>query len=101
LGSEYAAPKHASTLGLSQTLPNGIELTVLHQNSSKFTPQATQTGDMFARKRTDVRVSAPLQVGRHRGELAMVVQNLGGPYQDLRPQFTFQRKAFVTLTFQN
>ncbi len=101
LGSEYAAPKHASTLGLSQTLPNGIELTVLHQNSSKFTPQATQTGDMFARKRTDVRVSAPLQVGRHRGELAIVVQNLGGPYQDLRPQFTFQRKAFVTLTFQN
>ena len=74
---------------------------MLHQNSSKFTPQATQTGEMFARKRTDVRVSAPLQVGRYRGELAMVVQNLGGPYQDLRPQFTFQRKVFVTLTFQN
>jgi iron complex outermembrane receptor protein len=101
LGTEYAAPKRASTLVISQTLPNGVELTLLHQNTSKFTPQATQTGEVFARKRTDIRLSAPLQVGRHRGELAMVVQNVGAPYPDLRPMFTFERQAFMTLTFEN
>jgi hypothetical protein len=31
----------------------------------------------------------------------MVVQNLGLPYPDMRPEFQFQRRAFVTLLVEN
>jgi iron complex outermembrane receptor protein len=101
IGTEYAAPKRASTLAFFQKLPNGMDLTLLHQDSGKVTPQATSAGGEVAMKRTDVRVSAPLNVGRYRGELAVVVQNLGAPYRDLRPNFFFERRAFVTLSFEN
>ncbi len=101
LGTKYAAPKLASTLAFFQKLPHGMDLTLLHQNSGKVTPQGASDGAEVAMKRTDVRVSAPLRVGRHRGELAVVVQNVGAPYQDFRPSFFFERRAFVTLSFEN
>lgn len=101
LATQYAAPKRATTLAFFQKLPHGVELALTHQDSGKVKPQATSAGGEVAMKRTDVRISAPLQLGRHRGELAVVIQNLGAPYKDFRPQFTFERQAFMTLTFEN
>lgn len=100
-GNVYAAPKRASTLVFFQKLPHGLDLTLSHQNSSKVKPQGASVGAELAMKRTDVRVSTPLWMGRHRGELAVVVQNVGAAYQDLEPNFFFKRRAFVTLTFEN
>ena len=43
----------------------------------------------------------PLQLDRQRGELALVLQNIGSPYQDFQPNFVFERRAFVTLSLNN
>ncbi len=101
LGTKYAAPKRASTLAFFQKLPNGLDLTLLHQDAGKMTLQGASDGSEVARKRTDVRVSAPVRVAGYRGELAVVVQNVGAPYTDFRPNFFFERRAFVTLSFEN
>jgi iron complex outermembrane receptor protein len=42
-----------------------------------------------------------MRFGSNRGELALVVQNLGAPYGDFAPNFQFQRRAFVTLRVEN
>ena len=53
------------------------------------------------RRLADLRLGAPLRFGRNRGELALVVQNVGLPYQDFDKRFLFQRRAFVTLQLEN
>ncbi|MDO9159545.1 MAG: hypothetical protein Q7U45_08860, partial [Burkholderiaceae bacterium] len=62
---------------------------------------AGSAGTANPRRRTDMRVAKPVQVGGHRGDLALVVQNLGSPQQVHRPSFWFERRAFVTLTLSN
>jgi hypothetical protein len=42
-----------------------------------------------------------LRWGQHRGDIALVVQNLGSANTDYRPDFLFQRRAFVTLRVEN
>jgi iron complex outermembrane receptor protein len=48
-----------------------------------------------------VRLGWPLRFGANRGEIALVAQNLGSPYADFAPEFTFQRRAFVTMRIEN
>jgi iron complex outermembrane receptor protein len=100
-GIGESAPTHASTLVFSQNLPGGVDLTLLHQKSSEATFQAGNEVNTRGIKRTDVRVAMPLRVGPNHGEFALVVQNMGAPYPDFRQQFSFQRRAFVTLNFEN
>ena len=100
-GTGDSAPSHAMTLVFSQKLPYDLDFTLIHQKSSQATFQAGNEVNTGGIKRTDVRVGMPLRWGTNRGELALVVQNLGAPYQDFRQQFTFERQAFVTLSFEN
>ncbi len=100
-GTGESSPTHASTLVFSQNLPQGIDLTLIHQRSSEATFQAGNEVNTQGVKRTDIRLAMPLRVGSNRGEFALVVQNLGAPYPDFRQQFSFQRRAFVTLSFEN
>lgn len=98
---KYVAPKLATTVALFQRLPNGIDLALLHQQSTDVRLFAGSAGTENPRRRTDMRVAKPVQVGGHRGDLALVVQNLGSPQQVHRPSFWFERRAFVTLTLSN
>ncbi len=100
-GTALAAPKRASTLTFFQKLPGGLDLSLIHQDSSKVTLQGAGATDQIPMTRTDLRLGLPLRFGRNRGELALVVQNLGLPYQDHTPAFQFQRRAFVTLQVEN
>nr|MBP9150268.1 hypothetical protein [Rhodoferax sp.] len=50
--------------------------------------------------RADLRVAKRLRWGAQRGELALVVQNLGGPYPDYDPSFLFKRQAWLSLTLE-
>lgn len=95
-----AAPKLASSLIYLQKLPGGLDLSLMHQDSGTTAPQGSGA-DHVAMTRTDLRLSAPLRHGRQRGELALVVQNLGLPYLDFDKDFRFQRRAFVTLSVEN
>lgn len=101
LGTASAAPKRASTLTFFQKLPGGLDLSLMHQDQSKVTPQGAGVGTQAAMMRTDLRLGLPLRFGANRGELALVVQNLGSPYQDFAPESRFNRRAFVTLLVEN
>ncbi|MDO9165891.1 MAG: TonB-dependent receptor [Rhodoferax sp.] len=100
-GSKLAAPKLASSLTFFQKLPGGLDLSLMHQDNGTVTLQGAGYRDQVAMTRTDLRLSAPLRFGPNRAEVALVVQNLGGPYQDFSPRFQFQRRAFVTLRVEN
>ena len=73
----------------------------MHQDSDNSIPQGGGTGSQAAMTRTDLRLGLPLRFGTNRGELALVVQNVGTPYQDFSPEFRFQRRAFITLRVEN
>jgi len=96
-----AAPELASSITFFQKLSCGLDLSLMHQDSGTATPQGSGYLDRAAMTRTDLRVGAPLRFGSNRGELALVVQNLGVPYPDFAPAFAFQRRAFVTLRVEN
>jgi iron complex outermembrane receptor protein len=100
-GTALAAPKLASSITFFQKLPGGVDLSLMHQDSGTVTLQGAGVKDKVAMTRTDLRLGLPLRFGPNRGELALVVQNLGAPYQDFSPNFQFQRRAFVTLRVEN
>jgi iron complex outermembrane receptor protein len=100
-GTALAAPKLASSITLFQKLPGGLDLSLMHQDSGTVTLQGANFRDQVAVTRTDLRLGLPLRFGPNRGELALVVQNLGLPYQDFSPRYQFQRRAFVTLRIEN
>ena len=101
LGAAAAAPKRAITLTFMQRLPGGMDLSLMHQDNSKVKPQGAGVGTQAAMMRTDLRLGLPLRFGANRGELALVAQNLGSPYQDFSPESRFKRRAFVTFQVEN
>lgn len=94
-GDAASAPNLASTLMWMQKLPGGADLSLIHHERGRMKLQGTD--QQFSMSRTDLRLGMPLQVGRHRGDLALVVQNLGAPYQDYDQTFLFKRRAYVSL----
>jgi len=96
-GTAFAAPKRSSTLVYFQQFPNGLDVTLSHQDNGT----AVLAGDGYdsrqAFTRTDLRLGWPLRWGAHAGEVAVTVQNLGQPYADFDQKFAFNRRAFVTL----
>ncbi|WP_210545666.1 TonB-dependent siderophore receptor [Rhodoferax sp. PAMC 29310] len=100
-GSAKAAPQSATTLMLTQRLSGGIDLSLMHQNSSTVTPQGAGIASARAMMRTDLRLGIPMRWGRQKGEVALVVQNLGLPFMEFDNLFRFERRAFVTLRIEN
>lgn len=100
-GTAMAAPRRASSLSLLQKLPGGLDLSLTHQDNSTARGQGTGVSESTSMTRTDLRLGVPLRVGRNRGEMALVLQNLGSPYQDYAGEFMFQHRAFVTLQLED
>jgi len=96
----YVVPDLASTLFFTQQFSTGLNFTLTHQDSGTLSLQGSGLNKQ-AFTRTDLRLSKALQWGSRRGEVAVVVQNLGSPYQDFDRSFLFQRRAFVTLRLDN
>jgi len=96
----FVVPAVTSTLFFTQRLPAGLALTLTHQDRGTMALQGSGN-ERVAMTRTDLRLSKALQWGAKRGELALVVQNMGAPYQDFDRVFWFQRRAFVTLRLDN
>jgi iron complex outermembrane receptor protein len=91
----------AWSLAYFQKLPGGLDFSLMHQDSGIATTQGAGDADLSAMTRTDVRLGLPLRWGARRGELALVLQNLGAPYQDFAKSFQFERRAFVSLRIEN
>lgn len=89
-----AAPQSATSLMWVQKLPGGLDFSLMHHERSLAKLQAAT--QEFSMSRTDVRLGLPLRIGKQRADLAVVVQNLGSPYQDFDRTFQFRRRAFVS-----
>ncbi len=100
LSFAFSAPARASTLFFTQKLAAGVEVSLTHQDNSASNLQSSSEY-VVPVTRTDVRVSKALRWGERRGELALVVQNLGEPYADFDSRFEFRRRAFLTLRLDN
>lgn len=51
--------------------------------------------------RTDLRIAKELRWGSRKGELSLVMQNLGSAYADFDPNFQFMKQAYVMLRLEN
>ena len=98
-GAALAAPKLATSVMWTQKLLQGIDLSLIHHERGRMTLQGSSV--IFPMRRTDVRVAMPLRFGSQKGEVALVVQNLGAPYQDFNASFQFQRSAWISLRVEN
>lgn len=94
--SSFAAPQVATTISWFQKLSSGLDLSVMHQNNGTATQHGAGYDERMAMTRTDVRLGWPMHLGDRKAELALVVQSLGGRYQDFAKDNYFQRRAFVT-----
>jgi iron complex outermembrane receptor protein len=92
-------PPLATALMVAHRFSSGMDLSLSHQDNKPMTLQGSSA--VRAIRRTDLRLGMPLQWGRKRGEVALVVQNLGSSSPDYRPDFAFQRRAFLTLRIEN
>ncbi len=100
-GTSMAAPKLTSSLVYFQKFPQGWDMTLAHHDYGTATLAGSGVGSRVATTRTDFRLAKAMRWGTSRGEVALVVQNLGSPYPDFDPAFSFQRRAFVTLRLEN
>lgn len=100
-GNSLAAPKLSSSLVYSQQLPQGWDVTLAHHDYGTAVLAGSGVGSQVAITRTDIRLAKAMRWGTRRGEVALVVQNLGLPYPDFDPAFSFERRAFVTLRLEN
>jgi iron complex outermembrane receptor protein len=99
IGSRYdgtgtAAPQLGSSIALFQKLPGRLDLSLMHTDNHAA---SLVSDEPVAIRRTDLRLAKGLQWGSHRGEIALVVQNLGSAYPDFKRNFLFDRQAFITL----
>lgn len=99
--TNWAAPTLASFVTLHQQLPGNVDLSLMHQNQGRAVLPSAGFGDQYAMSRTDLRLAKAMRWGSTRGELALVIQNLGLPYPDFRPEDFFERRAFVTFSLEH
>jgi iron complex outermembrane receptor protein len=52
-------------------------------------------------QRTDVRLAQDLRIAGKKAELSFVLQNMGEPFQDGDWKFLFNRRAMVSLKFED
>lgn len=93
-----ATPRRASSLAYFQQLPGQIDLTLMHSENSEMGLVADRPQP---RTRTDLRLAKAMRWGARRGEVALVVQNLGSAYADFKREHLFQKQAFITVRLEN
>lgn len=93
---EHGAPQSATSLVLMHSLPSGLHLSLMHQQSEQLALMSISTNEwLSSMHRTDVRVAQDLWLGGRKSELALTVQNLDQPFQDGDRKFTLLRRAWL------
>jgi len=100
-GDALAAPQLASTLSYAQKLPGQVHVALTHFDSRRWTSFDGNENDAQATRRTDFRLAKAMRWGSRRGEIALVVQNVGSAYSDFKKEFLFHKQAYVTLRLED
>jgi iron complex outermembrane receptor protein len=100
VGSGRVGLYGSQSLMLMQHLPAGFDFSLMYfQADASHFPGTDQAAPSISR--TDVRLARTMRLGGRRAEVSLVVQNLGYPYQDFLPAFTFRQQAYVMLRLEN
>lgn len=94
-------PRHATTLALFQKLPLNLDLGLIYHRIGGMTWRSDEDW-LPPRRRLDVRLAYPFQVGSTRAEAAVVVQAANGNSPEFLPteNFAVERRAFATLRLE-
>ena len=96
------APRVSAALTWMQQFDNGLDLTLSHQSAEDFALMSDANRHMlFSMARTDLRLARTFRLAGGRAEVALTVQNLGDPVRDGDFKFFFDRRALLTLRFEN
>jgi iron complex outermembrane receptor protein len=100
--TEHGAPRYAASLTLMHRFDQGLQLSVMHQQADDVALMSiTDNLWLFSMQRTDVRLAQDFRIGGKKAVLSLVLQNLGDAYQDGDWKFNFNRRAMVTLKFED
>lgn len=101
ISDTLAAPQLASTLSYVQKLPGQVFVALTHSDSRRWSSFGGSEDDAQGSQRTDLRLAKALRWGSRRGEIALVVQNMGSAYRDFKKEFLFHKQAYVTLRLED
>ncbi len=94
-----SAPTHRTTLMLSRQFAGSWSVSAIQHWMGEM--KWPYDGDLQRKyHRLDLRLAYRFGVGPTRGELALVTQNQGNPYDEFRPQYKFNRRTFATLSLE-
>jgi iron complex outermembrane receptor protein len=89
-------PKRTATLAWFQSLPGGLEATLISTFSTPI--KWAGGGEMLGNsRRVDLRLGLPFQVGATRGEVALVTQSINGSSAIYKAELKQERRTFVTV----
>lgn len=95
----HQPPGRISTLAWFQSLPAGRELTLIwHERDSMTWQRPAQAVPSFSR--VDLRLAQRWRIGSTKAEAAITLQALNGDQIDLRPEYSFEPRAFLTLRLE-
>jgi iron complex outermembrane receptor protein len=112
VGMEKFRSYDTTVTDLMQSAPTRrTTLMLSHQFADRWSVSAIQhwigemkwphEGDLQRKhRRLDLRLGWRFGAGPTRGELALVTQNQGNPYDEFRPQYKFNRRTFATLSLE-
>jgi iron complex outermembrane receptor protein len=99
---KHGAPELSSAIVAMHEFPNGIALTLNHQRTDNTALMSDANRNLlFSMNRTDMRIAQKFRVASAKAELALTVQNLDVPIRDGDRKFFFDRRALLTLRFEN
>jgi iron complex outermembrane receptor protein len=93
-GTATAAPQLSSSIAYFQKLPGRIDLSLMHSDNR---PASLLADEPHSLARTDLRLAKGVKWGIYRGEISLVVQNIGAAYPDYKQNYLFERQAYVSL----
>lgn len=87
----------SGSLMFSQKFAQGLEFSLMYSQMDQLQEFPYNAVPSPATSRTDLRIAKSLQWRRSKGELSLVVQNLGPKYQDYTDTQYFEQRTFVML----
>ena len=91
----FEAPHRSGSAAVYQKLPGGFDLSLITYYATAYRWPA---GDMVnSMRQLDARLAYAFRVGATRGELAVMVQSLGGSHMEFLRTQLFGRRAFTSL----
>lgn len=98
----HGAPRVGTSIAVMHQFANGLDLTLSHQSSVDMALLSDANRHLlFSLDRTDLRLARTFRLDSGKLEVGLAVQSLGGPVRDGDLKFNFDRRAVLSLKFEN